>query len=132
MEFIVGITLALFICGAAAGLGMDRERVFHPVVLMATATHCVLFAVIDGGREVLWSEMAIAAVFLWIRRGRLQAQPLAGGGGARGAWRDRRLPRRARAQRRCAEWVHRLLHDLRRHGRGARRVRLGASSTRQR
>ncbi len=64
MEFIVGITLALFICGAAAGLGMDRDRVFYPAVLMATATYYVLFAVIDGGREVLWSEMAIAAVFI--------------------------------------------------------------------
>ena len=64
MEFIVGITLALFICGAAAGLGMDQDRVFYPAVLMATATYYVLFAVIDGGREVLWSEMAIAAVFI--------------------------------------------------------------------
>lgn len=34
MEFIVGITLALFIGGAAAGLGMDRDRVFYPAVLM--------------------------------------------------------------------------------------------------
>lgn len=64
MKFIVGITLALFICGAAAGLGMDRERVFHPAVLMAAATYYVLFAVIDGRREVLWPEMAIAAVFI--------------------------------------------------------------------
>ena len=64
MEFIVGITLALFICGAAAGLGMDRDRVFYPAVLMASATYYVLFAVIDGDREVLWFEMAIAAVFI--------------------------------------------------------------------
>ena len=64
MEFIVGITLALFICAAAAGLSMDRDRVFDPAILMVTATYYVLFAVIDGGREVLWSEMAIAAVFI--------------------------------------------------------------------
>lgn len=64
MEYIVGITLALCICGAAAGLGMDGDRVFYPAVLMATGTYYVLFAVIDGGREVLWSEMAIAAVFI--------------------------------------------------------------------
>ena len=35
MEYIVGITLALLFCGAAAGLGMDRERVFYPAVLIA-------------------------------------------------------------------------------------------------
>ena len=64
MEFIVGITLALVICGAAAGLGMDRDRVFYPAVLMVIATYYVLFAVIDGDREVLWFEMAIAAVFI--------------------------------------------------------------------
>ena len=64
MEFIVGITIALFIGGAAAALGMDRDRVFYPAVLMVNATYYVLFAVIDGGREVLWSEMAIAAVFI--------------------------------------------------------------------
>ena len=64
MEFIVGITLALVICGAAAGLGMDRDRVFYPAVLMVIATYYVLFAVIDGGHYVLWFEMAIAAVFI--------------------------------------------------------------------
>lgn len=64
MEFIVGITLAVFICAAAAGLGMDRDRAFYPVMLIVVATYYVLFAVIDGGLDVLWSEMAIAAVFI--------------------------------------------------------------------
>jgi hypothetical protein len=63
MEFIVGITLALFVCGAAAVLGMDRDRVFYPAVLIVTASYYVLFAVIDGSHEVLLSEIAIAAVF---------------------------------------------------------------------
>ena len=31
---------------------------------MVIATHYVLFAVIDGGHDVLWFEMAIAAVFI--------------------------------------------------------------------
>ena len=64
MEFIVGIALALFVCGAAAWLGMDRDRVFYPAVLIVTATYYVLFAVIDGGLKVLWFEMVIAAVFI--------------------------------------------------------------------
>ena len=37
MEYLVGITLALFFCAAAAGLGMDRERAFYPAVLIAVA-----------------------------------------------------------------------------------------------
>lgn len=63
MEFIVGFTLALFVCGATAWLGMDRDRVFYPAVLIVVATYYVLFAVVDGRNEVLLSEMAIAAVF---------------------------------------------------------------------
>ena len=63
MEFVVGATLALFVCGAAWMLGMDRDRVFYPNVVMVTASYYVLFAVIDGGNKVLLSELAIAAVF---------------------------------------------------------------------
>ncbi|SAL87766.1 hypothetical protein AWB68_08530 [Caballeronia choica] len=64
MEYIVGITLALLFCGAAAGLGMDRERVFYPAVLIAVASYYLAFAVIDGRREVMLSELAIAAIFV--------------------------------------------------------------------
>ena len=63
MEYIVGIALALFVCGAASLLGMDRERVFYPTVLIVIATYYVLFAVIDGSDKTLLSEIAIAAVF---------------------------------------------------------------------
>jgi hypothetical protein len=64
MEYIVGITLALFFCGAAAVLGMDRERVFYPAVVMAVASYYLAFAVADGRNEVMLSEVAIAAVFI--------------------------------------------------------------------
>ena len=63
MEFFVGIALALFVSGAAAWLGMDRDRVFYPTILIIIASYYVLFAVIDGGNKVLLSELAIAAVF---------------------------------------------------------------------
>jgi hypothetical protein len=63
MEFIVGITLALFVCGAASMLGMDRDRVFYPAVLIVTASYYVLFAVIDGQDKVLLWELAMAAAF---------------------------------------------------------------------
>jgi hypothetical protein len=64
MEYIVGITLALFFCAAAAGLGMDRERVFYPAVVMAVASYYLAFAVVDGRNGVMLSEVAIAAVFI--------------------------------------------------------------------
>ena len=64
MEYIVGITLALFFCAAAAGLGMDRERVFYPAVLIAVASYYLAFAVVDGRNEVMLSELAIAAIFI--------------------------------------------------------------------
>jgi hypothetical protein len=64
MEYIVGIILALLFCGAAAWLGMDRERVFYPAVVMAVASYYLAFAVVDGRSEVMMSEVAIAAVFI--------------------------------------------------------------------
>jgi len=63
MEYIVGVALALFVCGAASWLGMDRDRVFYPTILIVIAWYYVLFAVIDGSGKVLLSEGAIAAVF---------------------------------------------------------------------
>ena len=64
MEYIVGITLALLFCGAAAWLGMDRERVFYPAVVMAVASYYLAFAVVEGRSGIMLSEVAIAAVFI--------------------------------------------------------------------
>jgi hypothetical protein len=64
MEYLVGITLALLFCAAAAALGMDRERAFYPAVAMAVASYYIAFAVADGRGEVMRSEVAIAAVFI--------------------------------------------------------------------
>ena len=63
MEYIVGVALALFVCVAASLLGMDRDRVFYPAVLIVVASYYVLFAVIDGNHTALRAEIAIAAVF---------------------------------------------------------------------
>ena len=64
MEYVVGTTLALFFCAAAAGLGMDRDRAFYPAVVIAVASYYLAFAVVDGRSEVMFSELAIAAVFI--------------------------------------------------------------------
>lgn len=63
MEYIVGVALALFVCGAASLLGMDHDRVLYPTMPIVVATYYVLFAVIDGGHRVLLFEIVIAAVF---------------------------------------------------------------------
>jgi FtsH-binding integral membrane protein len=65
MEYIVGFALALFFCAAAAGLGLDRERAFYPAVAIAVASYYLAFAVVDGRNEVMQSEVAIAAVFIF-------------------------------------------------------------------
>jgi hypothetical protein len=64
VEYLVGLTLAVFFCAAAAALGMDRERVFYPAVTMAVASYYLAFAVIDGRGEVMLLEVVIASVFI--------------------------------------------------------------------
>lgn len=64
MEYIVGLTLALVFCAAAAALGMDRERVFYPAVAMAVASYYLAFAVVDGRGGTMLAEVAIASVFI--------------------------------------------------------------------
>lgn len=64
MEYIVGISLALFFCATATALGMDRERVFYPAVVIAVASYYLAFAVVDGRGEVMLSELGIVAVFI--------------------------------------------------------------------
>lgn len=64
MEYLVGLTLALAFCAAAAALGMDRERVFYPAVVMTVASYYLAFAVVDGSGAVMLGEVLIAAVFV--------------------------------------------------------------------
>lgn len=64
MEYLVGFSLAVFFCAAAAALGMDRERVFYPAVVIAVASYYLAFAAVDGRGGVMLSEVAIAVVFL--------------------------------------------------------------------
>ena len=64
MEYIVGIGLAIVFCSAAAGLGLDRERVFYPAVVMAVTSYYLAFTVADGRSEVWLSELVIAAFFI--------------------------------------------------------------------
>lgn len=63
MEFFVGVALALGVCGAASWLGMDRERVFYPTMMVTIASYYLAFALIDGRTPVLLAETALLALF---------------------------------------------------------------------
>lgn len=64
MEYLVGIGLAGLVCGAAAWLGMDRDRSFYPAVTLAVASYYLAFAVVDGRTSVMGAEVVIAAGFV--------------------------------------------------------------------
>ncbi len=64
MEYIVGTTLAVVFCAAAAALGLDRERAFYPAAAIAVASYYLAFAAADGRNGVMLSEALVAAVFV--------------------------------------------------------------------
>lgn len=63
MEYVVGLLLALFACGAAKGLGLDRDRALYPTMLIVIASYYVLFAAMGAGHMVVWIEAVIATCF---------------------------------------------------------------------
>jgi hypothetical protein len=48
---LIGIVLALCVCGLATIVGFDRDRAFYPVVTMVIASYYGLFAVMGGCHE---------------------------------------------------------------------------------
>lgn len=66
MEYLVGVSLAIALCGLAALLGFDRDRVFYPTMLIVIASYYALFAVMGATTSVLVIESIVAGVFLLI------------------------------------------------------------------
>ena len=64
MELLIGSTLALFLGAATSALGMDRERVFYPTVLIVVASSYLLFAAVGSSGEPLLPELGVAALFI--------------------------------------------------------------------
>ena len=62
MAALVGIIVAVVVALFARITGLDRDRVFYPVVLIVVAHYYVLFAVMAGG-DGLVAELAIFALF---------------------------------------------------------------------
>ena len=64
MAFFIGVVLALSIGLSATFLGMDRDRVFYPAVMMVIASYYALFAIMGGSGQVLAFEMVPVVAFL--------------------------------------------------------------------
>ena len=67
MEYLIGIVLATATCvlfGMLAGL--DRERVFYPMMLPPIATYYILFAAMASSTPALTSESLAASIFLML------------------------------------------------------------------
>ena len=64
MEYLVGVLLAMVLCGGAAFLEFDRDRAFYPIALIVIASYYVLFAAMSGAYGALLAETAIASAFI--------------------------------------------------------------------
>jgi hypothetical protein len=60
----VGLGLAVALLARAAGL--DRDRAFHPTVLVVIASYYFLFAVMSGSMPALAMETAVMTGFLLV------------------------------------------------------------------
>ena len=63
MPYFLGILSALATALLAAWSGMDRYRVFYPLMLIYIALFYVLFAAMGAGPLVLGVEIGLAALF---------------------------------------------------------------------
>lgn len=66
MEYLIGLTLAMFVAAFAGLTGFDRARAFYPTVLIVVASYYVLFAAMGASRGALIIEIVVAGVFLLV------------------------------------------------------------------
>ena len=64
MNYLVGVVLAVVICGGALLVHLGRDRTLYAVMVAVVASYYVLFAVIGGDPGVLIAELAIFVLFL--------------------------------------------------------------------
>jgi hypothetical protein len=64
MAYVVGLVLAVFVCGFATVVGLDRDRAFYPTLTIVIASYYALFAVMGGSTRALFAESAVIIAFL--------------------------------------------------------------------
>ena len=66
MPYLIGVILAISVCGFATIAGLDRDRPFYPTVTIVIASCYGLFAVMGGSMDALMRESVVIAAFLLI------------------------------------------------------------------
>ena len=66
MEYLVGIVLALVLCGLARASGLDRDRAFYTAMAFTVASYYVLFAAISGSTQTLVVESIVTTAFVLV------------------------------------------------------------------
>ncbi len=66
MAYLVGVVLAVVVCGFATVAGLDRDRAFYPTLTIVIASYYGLFAVMGGSTRALYAESAVIIAFLII------------------------------------------------------------------
>src|SRR5688572_28408881 len=64
MGYVVGVVLALIVCGLARWSRFDRDRAFYPTMVAVVASYYVLFAAISDSTHALIVEVSVMAAFL--------------------------------------------------------------------
>ena len=64
MAYLVGVILAVAICGLGTIAGFDSDRAFYAAMTIVVASYYALFAVMGGGTQVLLYELIGVTVFL--------------------------------------------------------------------
>jgi hypothetical protein len=64
MQYVVGIVLALVVCGLARASGLDRDRAFYTAMAFTVASYYVLFAAMSGSTETLVVESIVTTAFV--------------------------------------------------------------------
>lgn len=63
MEYAIGFALALVIVAAGKFTGFEKDKSFYPMLLIFIAIIYVIFAAMDGSRQVIAAEVVIAVGF---------------------------------------------------------------------
>ena len=64
MEYLIGVSIALFVVVLAATVGFDLARAFYPTVLIVIGSYYVLFAAVGASARTLAIEIAVAIGFI--------------------------------------------------------------------
>lgn len=64
MEYLIGIGVAMVVCGFAALAEFDRDRVFYPTLVLVVAHYYILFAILGSSTGALAWECMVAIAFV--------------------------------------------------------------------